>query len=60
VGTAVQLCRADDKAGAIDTFLRGVCGPAYRAALGQALPGAFDHQVADADTFFGQELPALQ
>jgi pimeloyl-ACP methyl ester carboxylesterase len=60
VGTAVQLYRAGDKAGAIDTFLRGVCGPGYRAVLDQALPGAFDQHVTDADTFFGQELPALQ
>jgi pimeloyl-ACP methyl ester carboxylesterase len=28
--------------------------------LDQALPGAFDQHVADADTFFGQEMPALQ
>jgi pimeloyl-ACP methyl ester carboxylesterase len=60
VGTAVQLYRAGDKAGAVDTFLRGVCGPGYRTVLDQALPGAFDQHVADADTFFGQELPALQ
>jgi pimeloyl-ACP methyl ester carboxylesterase len=60
VGTAVQLYRAGDKAGAIDTFLCGVCGPDYRTVLDQALPGAFDQHVADADTFFGQELPALQ
>jgi pimeloyl-ACP methyl ester carboxylesterase len=60
VGTAVQLYRAGDKAGAIDTFLKGVCGPDYRPLLDQALPGAFDQHVADADTFFGQEMPALQ
>jgi pimeloyl-ACP methyl ester carboxylesterase len=60
VGAAVQLHRAGDKAGAIDTFLRGVCGPGYRAVLDQALPDAFDQHVADADTFFGQEMPALQ
>ena len=28
--------------------------------MDRALPGAFDQHVADADTFFGQELPALQ
>ena len=39
--------------------MRGVCGPDYRAALEQALPGAVDQAVADADTFFGQELPAV-
>jgi pimeloyl-ACP methyl ester carboxylesterase len=60
VGAAVQLYRTGDKAGAVDTFLRGVCGSGYRAVLDQALPGAFDQHVADADTFFGQELPALQ
>jgi pimeloyl-ACP methyl ester carboxylesterase len=60
VGAAVQLYRAGDKAGAIDTFLQGVCGPGYRPVLDQALPGAFDQHVADAETFFGQELPALQ
>jgi pimeloyl-ACP methyl ester carboxylesterase len=60
VGAAVQLYRTGDKAGAVDTFLRGVCGSGYRAVLDQALPGAFEQHVADADTFFGQELPALQ
>jgi pimeloyl-ACP methyl ester carboxylesterase len=60
VGTAIQLYRAGDKAGAVDTFLQGTCGPRYRAMLDQALPGAFDQHVADADTFFGQELPTLQ
>jgi len=61
VGTAIQLYRAGDKAGAIDTFLLGTCGPGYRAVLDHALPGAFDDQhVADAGTFFGHELPALQ
>jgi pimeloyl-ACP methyl ester carboxylesterase len=60
VGTAIQLYRAGDKAGAVDTFLQGTYGPGYRAVLDQALPGAFDQHVADADTFFDQELPALQ
>jgi pimeloyl-ACP methyl ester carboxylesterase len=60
VGTAIQFYRAGNRAAAVDTFLRGVCGPSYRAVLDQALPGAFDQHVADADTFFGQEMPALQ
>jgi pimeloyl-ACP methyl ester carboxylesterase len=51
---------AGDKAGALDTFLRGVAGPDYRAVLERALPGAFDRYVADADTFFGQQLPAVR
>ena len=44
---------------AVDTFMRGVCGPAYRAPLETAVPGAFEQAVADADTFFDQELPAV-
>jgi pimeloyl-ACP methyl ester carboxylesterase len=60
VGTAVQLYRTGDKAGAIDTFLRGTCGAGYRTALDRVLPGAFEQHVTDADTFFEQELTALQ
>jgi pimeloyl-ACP methyl ester carboxylesterase len=60
VGTAMQLYQAGDRPGAVDTFLRGTCGPGYRASLDRALPEAFDHAVADADTFFGQEMPAIQ
>jgi pimeloyl-ACP methyl ester carboxylesterase len=60
VEPALERYRAGDKPGAVETWMRGVCGPDYRAALEQALPNAFDQAVADADTFFGQELPALQ
>jgi pimeloyl-ACP methyl ester carboxylesterase len=59
VGTALHLYQSGDKAGAVDTFLQGVCGPGYRTLLDRVLPGAFDNTVADADTFFGQELPAI-
>lgn len=60
VGTAMQQYRAGDKVGAIDTFLRGTCGPEYRAAVDAALPGAIARYLADADTFFAQQLPAMQ
>ena len=60
VGSAVQRYRDGDRAGAIDIFLRGVCGPNYRSVLDLVLPGAFKQAVADADTFFQQEMPALQ
>jgi pimeloyl-ACP methyl ester carboxylesterase len=60
VGTAVQQYRSGDKSRAVDTFLRGTCGADYGAILDRALPGALDRYVADADTFFEQELPALQ
>lgn len=49
-----------DKAGAVELFLHGVCGPQMREVADQALPpGAHDLAVADADTFFLIEGPAL-
>jgi len=60
MGEAIQRYRAGDRAGAVDTFLRGTCGPGYRAVLDRVLPDAFEQAVADADTFFQQEVPALQ
>jgi pimeloyl-ACP methyl ester carboxylesterase len=60
VDVAVRQFRAGDRAAAIETFLRGTCGPGYRAVLDRALPGSFDQAVTDADTFFEQELPALR
>ena len=56
----IERYRAGDKAGAVDGFMRGVTGPDYRIALDRVLPGAFDEAVASADTFFGQELPAVR
>ncbi len=59
LGPALEHYRSGDKAGAVDTFMRGVAGPTYRSTLEQVLPGAFEQAVADAETFFGQELPAV-
>jgi pimeloyl-ACP methyl ester carboxylesterase len=56
----IERYRAGDKAGAVDGFMRGVTGSDYRIALDRVLPGAFGEAVASADTFFGQELPAVR
>ena len=56
---ALAAYGSGDKAGAIDVWMRGVCGPDYREPLERVLPGAVEQAVADADTFFGQELPAV-
>jgi pimeloyl-ACP methyl ester carboxylesterase len=56
----IEQFQAGNKAAAVDGFMRMVSGPAYRAPFEQALPGAFDRGLADSDTFFGQELPAIQ
>jgi pimeloyl-ACP methyl ester carboxylesterase len=37
-----------------------VFGAEYRGPLDDGLPGAFEQAVAEADAFFGQELPAVQ
>jgi pimeloyl-ACP methyl ester carboxylesterase len=57
---AVQRYRAGDKDAAVDIFFRAVFGPGYRAALDHGLPGAYQQALADADTFFTQEMPAIQ
>ncbi len=56
----LERYRAGDKAGAVDGFMRGVTGPDYRVVLDRVLPAAFGEAVASADTFFGQELPAVR
>ena len=60
VPRALELYRAGETAAAVDTFIRGTCGPDYRAVLEKAIPGAVDQALADADTFFRHELPALR
>src|SRR5690606_2576961 len=56
----VETYAAGDKVAAVDGFLKAVVGPEYRVALDAVLPDAFEQAVADADTFFQVELPALQ
>ncbi len=60
MGPVLQMYDADNKTGAVDGFLQAVMGPQYRNVLDRVLPGAFAQAVADADTFFRIELPALQ
>jgi len=59
-GPAIARFREGDVAGAVDTWMRGVFGPGYRAVLDDALPGAAEQALAEAGSFFGQELPAVQ
>lgn len=58
---AVPLYEAGDKAGAMELFGQTVIGPNFHAVLDQSLPpGYFDRWVADADTFFQYDAPAMQ
>ena len=58
---AASLYESGDKAGAMDTFGQEVAGADYRAVFDQTLPpGYFERWVADADTFFQYDAPALQ
>ncbi len=50
-----------DKEGATDAFLTAAVGPDYRQFIAKFLPPwAFEMAVADLDTFFQIEMPALQ
>jgi pimeloyl-ACP methyl ester carboxylesterase len=60
IGPVLQMYEAGNKTGAVDGFLQAVVGPEHRSVLDRVLPGAFAQAVADADTFFRIELPALQ
>lgn len=59
MGPVVQMYEAGDKREAVDDFLQRVMGPEYRGVLHRVLPRAFEQAVADADTYFQIELPAL-
>src|SRR5205823_5366645 len=48
-----------NKESASDAFLRVAVGQDYRTFLDELIPGAFAQIVADADSFFGIELPSL-
>ena len=60
VPRSLELYRQGDRVTAAETFLRGTCGPNARPVLEDVIPGAMQQLLADADTFFGQELPALR
>ncbi|HEX2277982.1 MAG TPA: alpha/beta hydrolase [Candidatus Tectomicrobia bacterium] len=60
MGPVLRMYEAGNKTGAVDRFLQTVVGPEYRGVLDRVLPGAFAQAVADADTFFRIELPALE
>jgi pimeloyl-ACP methyl ester carboxylesterase len=58
---AAAMYSSGRKADAIDTFAQEVCGVDFRAVFDQTLPpGNFERWVADGDTIFQSELPALQ
>ena len=61
VGKVVALYNSEDRAGAVATFGEEVAGADFRAVFDQTLPpGHFERWVADADTIFQSDLPALQ
>ena len=55
------LYQAGDRSGAVDTFLRGVAGEAYRVTMDRALPaGWFEAAAGNLDVFLGVELPSIR
>jgi 3-oxoadipate enol-lactonase len=59
VGPSVRLYDAGEKEAATDAFIRWALGPDYRGFLDRLFPGGYAQAVADADTWFAVELPAL-
>jgi pimeloyl-ACP methyl ester carboxylesterase len=60
VPRAMELYRSGDTVAAVETFLRGTCGPNNRPVLEKMLPNAIEQAIANAPTFFQHELPALR
>jgi len=59
LGASVPIYESGDKAGAVDRFLRAVCGKDYRRIVDAQAPGAIEQATADADAFFTGEFPAI-
>jgi len=57
---ALERYRAGDRPGAVHLWMRGVAGADYQEAFERMLPRGFAQAVADAPTFFEQELPSVQ
>jgi pimeloyl-ACP methyl ester carboxylesterase len=55
----IALYQSGDKQGAAESFLTGVGGPEAATLVDRVLPGARQQAIADADTFFAVEFPAL-
>lgn len=56
-----RLYELGDPANAIDQFLYAVGGPEYRRIAEKTLPaGSFDHAIADGESIFIHELPAVR
>jgi pimeloyl-ACP methyl ester carboxylesterase len=60
VPRALELYQSGDPTRAVETFLRATCGPDAHSLLQKVIPGAVERALADAETFFGHELPALR
>ena len=56
----IAAYKSGDTPGAVDQFLRHVCGDGYRGVLDRVVPGAFDEALGEADLFFRAEMPAVQ
>jgi pimeloyl-ACP methyl ester carboxylesterase len=59
LGASVPVYESGDKAGAVDRFLRDVCGKDYRRIVEAQAPGALEQAATDADAFFTGEFPAV-
>jgi len=59
LGPCITMFESGDGPGAVDAFLRVICGEEYRATVERLIPGAVAQAEADAATFFAGEFGAL-
>ena len=59
VAPSMERYHAGDGVGAVDTFMRGVCGENWRDNTARTVPGGPEQAERDAATFFEVEMPAL-
>jgi pimeloyl-ACP methyl ester carboxylesterase len=55
----MTMYASGDTRGAVDAFMKLVCGPDWRAEVARVVPGGPEQAEADAATFFEIEMPGL-
>jgi pimeloyl-ACP methyl ester carboxylesterase len=59
MGPVIAAYQKGDRPGAVEGFGVGVVGPRFREIVDKMLPGGYDLALADVDTVFQVEFPAL-
>jgi pimeloyl-ACP methyl ester carboxylesterase len=58
IASMIETYQKGDRKGALEGFFRGVAGPDWRRSF-NAIPGSLEMALADIDTYFRVEIPAM-